>query len=202
MLAEAAFKKFMNTPGVRTVLDVGCGDGEHARAMALGGKTVSACTLDAGRIRDGIMFSLQVGDFMELEWSRRFDAVWCCHCLEHVENPNAFLKRIGSVLKPRGWACITVPPRKDQIVSGHVSMWNTGLLLYHMVLAGFDCRNAAIGRFGYNCSVLVNERTDVDVPFGLTLEEAKNFMPFDVRRQIGINASFRGQIEEMNWREV
>ena len=58
--------------------------------------------------------------------------------------------------------CVTVPPAKQRISGGHVSLWNAGLLLYHLVLAGFDCSQAETMRYDYNVSVIVKKRT-IDV---------------------------------------
>ena len=62
-------------------------------------------------------------------------------------------------LKEGGLLAITVPPRKQNIVGGHVSLWNTGTLLYHLILAGFDCSAASAACYGYNISVIVQKRT-------------------------------------------
>jgi hypothetical protein len=54
--------------------------------------------------------------------------------------------------------CVTVPPAKHNIVGGHVTLWNAGLLLYNMVLAGWDCSEALVMVYGYNISVLVEKK--------------------------------------------
>ncbi|MBA1142490.1 class I SAM-dependent methyltransferase [Mesorhizobium neociceri] len=75
---------------------------------------------------------------------RHFDAVWVCHVLEHQPNPNAFVRAYLDRLRPGGLIVATVPPTKNQIVGRNVSLWNAGLLLYHLILAGFDCRRASV----------------------------------------------------------
>ena len=60
------------------------------------------------------------------------------HVLEHQFDPQRFLRKIYECLNPDGVLALTVPPRKDEIVGGHVSLWNGGLLLYHLVLAHLD----------------------------------------------------------------
>ena len=50
-----------------------------------------------------------------------------------------FLGKIRNVVKEGGLVGIVVPPRKPFITDGHVSLWNAGLVVYHLVLAGFDC---------------------------------------------------------------
>jgi len=46
--------------------------------------------------------------------SSTFDCVICIHVLEHVENDNKAINEIYRVLKPGGWASISVPIRLDQ----------------------------------------------------------------------------------------
>ncbi len=46
--------------------------------------------------------------------SSTFDCVICIHVLEHVENDNKAISEIYRVLKPGGWASISVPIRLDQ----------------------------------------------------------------------------------------
>ncbi len=73
-----------------------------------------------------------------------YDAIWCAHCLEHQRNVGSFLEKIFSELKDGGVLCVTVPPLKTNIVGGHLTLWNGGLLLYNLILAGFDCAKASI----------------------------------------------------------
>ena len=63
------------------------------------------------------------------------------------------------MLHEGGILAITVPPTRNTIVGGHVSNWNAGLLLYHLVLAGFNCKNANILKYYYNISIIVKKNT-------------------------------------------
>lgn len=92
-------------------------------------------------------------DFMDL--SARYDAIWAAHVLEHQRNPGAFLDHCWDCLEPGGWLFVTVPPLKHEIVGGHVTLWNMGLLIYHLILAGFDARRGSYLSHGYNLSAAV-----------------------------------------------
>lgn len=46
--------------------------------------------------------------------SEAFDAIICVHVLEHVEHDRAAMQEMQRVLKPGGWAVISVPIRLDQ----------------------------------------------------------------------------------------
>ena len=120
-----------------TVLDVGSGSGEHGRLLRHFGKRVF--TVD---LKDDADY---VGDFLGLELDRRFDAVWCSHVLEHQRNVGLFLEKVYDALADVGVLALTVPIHdRRRLVSGHLSTWNAGLLCYHLVLAGFDCREARL----------------------------------------------------------
>ena len=110
------------------------------------------------------------------------------------------MKKLKSDLKPDGILCVTVPPPKHEIVGGHVSVWNAGLLMYRLVLAGFNCSNARIKKYGYNISlILPNSPSTLDS--GLPdlhydtgdIDKLKNFFPLNTKE------GFNGDITELNW---
>lgn len=158
MYGDKALSLCLRLPGVRSVLDIGSGTGSHAAAFRK--RFDRVVTID---------HSPHLGipdieaDFNEHEFSYRYDLVWACHVLEHQRNPGAFLSKIASVCQPGGHIAITVPPAKHDIVGGHVTIWNAGLLLYNMVLAGIDCSQAQVIRYGYNLSVIVKYSGPVDL---------------------------------------
>lgn len=147
MNAQEALEKAIHLPGA-SVLDIGCGDESHANAFRKAGKTVTTVSLrpPANYVSDYLLVN-----------PGKFDIIWCSHCLEHQLNPNVFLKKAFDELNDCGWMVVTVPPAKDELVGGHVSIWNESILLYHLVLAGFDCSRAKVKRYGYNISVIVQK---------------------------------------------
>lgn len=46
--------------------------------------------------------------------SEIFDAIICIHILEHIEDDRVAMKELYRVLKPGGWAVVSVPVRWDQ----------------------------------------------------------------------------------------
>ena len=137
-----------------------------------------------------------LGDFNSIEIDGQFDCVWCSHVLEHQLNVNHFLKKIFACLKDDGILGITVPPLKQEIVGGHVTVWNAGLLLYNLILAGFDCKDASVKSYGYNISVIVKKKKaelpNLKFDSG-DIKELTEFFPFNATE------GFNGQIEEWNW---
>lgn len=206
LLGEDALYK-LNTilPTGSTILDVGAG-----------AKRLHANWFEArGHIVDTVDYAgtpTYVGDYNTLQIDTEYDCVWCCHTLEHQLNVNNFLKKLHSNVKLGGYVAITVPPFKHQVVSGHVMLWNAGLLLYNMVLAGFDCSNARIKRYGYikqqeteyNISIIV-QKVETELPYEtLTYNEGdlvrlRPFLPPIPEIQQHPHASFNGDIKEFNW---
>ena len=99
-----------------------------------------------------------IGDFQKINFKKKYNAIWCSHVLEHQLTPHLFLKKIYSTISENGILCIIVPPRKPFIIGGHASMWNGGLLLYHLILAGFDCSKAKLIQYDYNIAVILKKK--------------------------------------------
>jgi SAM-dependent methyltransferase len=178
---------------VRTILDIGAGVGAHARFFRDRGHDVTTISWS-----DPPEFtSDMLGDYTRTEFEEPYDAIWASHVLEHQRDPGAFLRKLFRDLKAGGVAAITVPPAKQQIVGGHLTIWNAGLLLYNMIMAGFDCRDASVKTYGYNVSVIVRKRL-ARLPSDLVMnrgdiERLSRFFPFEARQ------AFNGQIPEMKW---
>ena len=175
------------------VLDVGSGQKEkHAELIRQAGHTVE--TFD---FYDNNTYT---GDYNSLEIKKVYDGIWCAHCLEHQLNVQSFLKKIKSNLKEGGWLAITVPPLKHQIVSGHLSLWNACLLLYNLIIAGFNCEDAKIKTYDYNISIVVKNKS-FELP-QLTYNSGDLITLYDnFPKQIIRNKKsfFDGQIKELNW---
>lgn len=184
MHAQEALLRVLKMP-FRTVLDVGSG-GPHADIFREQGKEVTTVNLyDAD----------YVGDYLSLDLGT-FDLVWASHVLEHSPNPGLFLRKCFSDLNEDGVLAVTVPPAKHNIVGGHLTLWNAGLLLYNIILSGNDCSEAMVKTYGYNVSVIVRKRP-IDLP-GLKMDNGDievlaEYFPMSVKQD------FDGRIEEVNW---
>lgn len=186
-----------------TILDVGCGAGWHTRHFANRGKTVTALDYSKHAELNVAEFSnksveFKFQDVMEFSSNIQFDALWCSHVLEHQPNPNLFLMKLHSLVREEGVLAITVPPLKNEIVGGHVTLWNAGLLLYQLALAGFDCREAAILKYAYNISIIVRKKTiNHNLLLGFSngdIEKLAPFLPTGNLKQ-----GFNGNISIHNW---
>jgi len=196
---DVALRKMLSDYEFETVLDVGSGSGEHADVFLRMGKKVDAVDFGTSPYfqERPSNYNYVQADYMLYKPACQFDAVWVCHVLEHQINVNMFLKKIHADLKEDGVLAITVPPLKHEIVGGHVTLWNAGLLLYNLVLAGFDCSFASVCTYGYNISVIVKKVSIASFP-SLCFDKGdihvlQPFFP------AGLEEPFDGQISILNW---
>jgi SAM-dependent methyltransferase len=184
-----ALARLLGVPRVRFILDVGSGTGAHADVMRDFGKVVTTISMQPP--------ADHVGDF--LEWQGQpgsFDAVWACHVLEHQQDVGAFLAACRRQLRDGGILAVTVPPPKHEIVGGHLTLWNAGLLIYSLVLAGFDCSDAMVGTYNYNISVIAKKRDIALPPLAFDngdIDRLAQFFPCRVAE------GFDGRLPDINW---
>ena len=182
-------------PSTSTILDIGAGKLQpHANVMRAHGHIVDTSDFHSG--------ATYKGDFNTVTIDKKYNAVWSAMSLEHQLNVNRHLTKINSILNPNGVLCVTVPTLKSNIVSGHVTLWNAGLLLYNLVLAGFDCSKAKIKTYGYNITVILTKQTfnmpalNYDKPDLTTL---KSYFPESLTWDL-TGKGFEGNIKEINWK--
>ena len=198
-----ALQKLLRDYAFRSVLDVGSGAGQHSRILANCGKSVTAVDLGTSVYAQehDPRVTFVAADYVTHSFDRPFDAIWACHVLEHQPNPNAFLRKVLADTAVGGPVAITVPPPKPEIVGGHVTLWNAGLLLYHLVLAGNDCRDAAILKYRYNISLIVPRRPIPDADFPELTFDSGDIDRLAMFLPDGLREPFDGDITELNWRE-
>jgi len=176
------------------VLDIGAGALEHTEIFLNKGKIVDICDYGNSIYYDKKIENIEsqirnkyIGDFNMIEFEEKYNAIWCCHILEHQLNVNLFLKKIHSLLEEDGYLAIIVPPRKPFIVGGHVSIWNAGLVLYNLVLAGFDCSEECyIKQYDYNIGIIIKKKSIKELPKNLSMDKGdiellSKYFPFEVK---------------------
>jgi SAM-dependent methyltransferase len=186
VFADEALERFAALADVRSVLDIGSGAGEQAAFLRARGKLVTTVSLGRADV---------VADYLTTNLGP-VDGIWASHVLEHMPNVGAFLGKCFSDLRDDGVLAVTVPPAKHEIVGGHVSLWNAGLLLYRLVLAGFDCRAARVGTYGYNVSVIVRKVPAVLPALAMDagdIERLAEFFP------VAVAQGFDGELPNIGW---
>ena len=83
-----------------------------------------------------------------------------------------------------------------------MSIWNAGLLLYNLILAGFDCSDAAVATYHYNISVVVKKKTIEQLPElhydNGDIDLLKPYFP----KGLDIKEGFNGIILRHNWDRI
>jgi 2-polyprenyl-6-hydroxyphenyl methylase/3-demethylubiquinone-9 3-methyltransferase len=97
----------------KRVLDVGCGGGILAEAMAARGAEVTGIDLADKPLKVAMLHGLESGsavryrlvsaEAMAAEAPQSFDVVTCMEMLEHVPDPASTVRACASLVKPGGW---------------------------------------------------------------------------------------------------
>jgi 2-polyprenyl-6-hydroxyphenyl methylase/3-demethylubiquinone-9 3-methyltransferase len=97
----------------KRVLDVGCGGGILAEAMASRGARVTGIDLSVKPLRVAQLHALESGvavDYREssaealaAELPAAFEVVTCMEMLEHVPDPSGVVRACGTLTRPGGW---------------------------------------------------------------------------------------------------
>ena len=201
-LSKHTLQKLIKDYSFQTVLDIGSGAGDHAKILHKHRKKVTALDLGTSIYaqqksnNDDEIETLKC-DFFAYEPISKFDCVWASHVLEHQANPGIFIKKCLQLTKEGGIIAITVPPMENYVLGGHLTNWNAGLLLYHLVINGIDCSNCSIMSYGYNISVIVrnNKRPDLDLTYDNgDIKKLSQYLPKFINADV-----FDGRIRKWNW---
>lgn len=141
-----------------SVLDIGCGTGPVWDLFAAKGLHITGVDLLPTELVPSMVGGSPVtyhsADFLSATLPQQFDAVYSSHTIEHVPDTERFLRAFFAHLAPDGAYCLMWPPPKPEIVSGHVHVFNPGLMLYNLVRLGIDCRDVEVVRCGYSLAIM------------------------------------------------
>lgn len=93
------------------VLEIGCSTGLMLSLLEEKGFEVFGVELSKKAAEQALKkgIDVKVGFFEKINFKERFDLVVLNHTLEHMENPIEVLKKIKSILKPKGYLMIDLP---------------------------------------------------------------------------------------------
>jgi 2-polyprenyl-6-hydroxyphenyl methylase/3-demethylubiquinone-9 3-methyltransferase len=171
------------------VLDVGCGGGLLAEALARHGATVTAIDLAPAMIETArlhaaesdLSIDYRVQDAAELaaQAPHAFDVVCCMEMLEHVPDPGAFLATLASLVRPGGAVFISTLNR------------NAKAFLLAIVGAEYVMRLLPRGTHEYERFIRPAELARWSRAAGLTLAETAglHYDPFRDRCELNADVS-------------
>jgi len=154
---------YLKQPGVRRVLDAGCGGGDfsvglHEAGLDVYGLDASESGIAAAQKRGVGTFvvSSLYEDLLHPFEATSFDAVIAVEVIEHLYSPRIFVKRARAALRPGGLLIITTPywgyaknillavtNRMDGSLTalwdgGHIKHWSRATLTQLMVEQGLE----------------------------------------------------------------
>ena len=174
----------------KQVLDVGCGGGILAEAMARRASHVTGIDLAARPLGVARLHALEAGvenlDYREIatealaaETSGAFDVVTCMEMLEHVPDPSAVVRACATLVKPGGWVFFSTLNR------------NPKSFLFAIVGAEYLLRLLPRGTHEYARFIRPSElaRWSRDAGLGLQGSRGMEYNPFTRRYWLSANTS-------------
>lgn len=186
-------------PGSR-VLDIGPGNCFAMQGFLANGHQATGIGLELEsyipkEVRE--RYALIEGDYNTYAFNEPFDAIWASHVLEHQPDKGSFIRKMHQDLREGGWLFVLVPPMKAEVVGGHLNLFNNGYLLYSLVEGGFDCSEAMVTKYGYNCVVFVQKKSFTLPALRYDegdIETLSPWFPFEATQ------NFNGLHLELNWK--
>ena len=140
----------------KTCLDIGSGEGVHTAILRHAGLEV----FQVDKYSNTAEYKV---DFIEHEFDRKFDVIFCSHVIEHQRNVGLFLDKIFDLLSDDGVLIISAPNHSvETLVEGHLNSFLFPLFLQHMIHAGFDCKNGKYLSIVEN-SFIVSKANNFDI---------------------------------------
>lgn len=189
-----------------TILDVGSAQGTAARAFKFLGKEMTTVDIADAFAAD------YAKDYLEIDFGQQFDAIWCSHVLEYQRYPGRFLDKLFSDLKEDGVLAITVPSALSPLIIGHCNIYTPLLLIYNLVLAGFNCSEARVKCYDWQFSILVRKTSNAIarisvastriIPSGYpspTVPELFEYFPRGIAGGFSSAEHVWGEVDAINW---
>ncbi len=113
-----------------SVLDVGCGGGMAAEAMARRGSLVTAIDASEAMIKTAKLHAAESGlsinylethaeQFLQMS-TKQFDVVTCFEMVEHVPDPHHTLTALSQLVRPGGWLILSTINKTPKAYLGAV----------------------------------------------------------------------------------
>jgi len=155
-----AFKIFTSYPGAKSILDIGSGRGfklyylkKYFKIRKAVGIQISKPACEFSRERLGL--EIIDKDFLDVQFGEeKFDIVTMMHVLEHVFNPEKYVKKIHSILSDGGRLVIEVPNFNSwsSVLTG--KYWLGLDLRYHVSYFTVDSLDRLLKKYNFKIKVL------------------------------------------------
>ena len=171
----------------KTTLDVGCGGGILADAMARKGANVLGIDLATKSLRVAELHAMEAGTenvaYQEIavedlarERPASFEVVTCMEMLEHVPDPASVVTALGQLVKPGGWVLLSTLNR------------NAKSFLFAIVGAEYVLRMLPAGTHEYARFIRPSELAQMCRDAGLEVQGAKGLTFNPLTQRYALNA--------------
>lgn len=197
-----ALAKLLSAYEFDTVLDFGPGTEERSLALFRVGRMVTMLVAQGKEIeRLPEEITVRRGDLQDTILPATFDCIIAAHMLHRQRDPQRFLRRLHELLPEYAILVLTVPALRYPMLHGELSIWSPGLVLYHLILAGFNCSSVKVLTQGEEISVIIEKDSIA------AWEEGKPLPPLSsLRRYLPARvdfvlepACFNGDIPNLDW---
>jgi 2-polyprenyl-3-methyl-5-hydroxy-6-metoxy-1,4-benzoquinol methylase len=119
----------------KNALDIGSGQGIHSEILEYAGLDV----YQVDKYSDKAQYQV---DFINHEFEKKFDIIFCSHVIEHQRNIGLFLDKIFDLMHNESVLIISAPNHPvETLIEGHMNSFIFPCFLQHMIHAGFNCRD-------------------------------------------------------------
>jgi 2-polyprenyl-3-methyl-5-hydroxy-6-metoxy-1,4-benzoquinol methylase len=202
----------LNHTEFNTALDIGGGEGLVSKIFKFLGKTVTTIEPGESIPRLPEFDSIEVDhkeDYLKINFDKKFDVIWSSHVLEHIRNPGIFLDKVFNDLNEGGTLALAVPYFEEndpeRIVDSHINKFSIGTMIYHLIGAGFNCKNISITVNDSELCVLLKKVSNGlhQVNTSYSLIDITKFLPETniqyAFRSDGSRLSFKFEEHSINW---
>ena len=118
----------------KSCLDIGSGHGEQSRLLRKAG--IDVLSLDKYHKNADLNV-----DFIEYDFSSKFDIILCSHVIEHQRNVGLFLDKIFDIMHKESLLIIIAPKHEaEALIEGHLNCFYTTYFIQQLIHAGFDVK--------------------------------------------------------------
>ena len=188
------------------ILEIGSRNGTAARAFEFLGKEVTTVEIATGFEAD------HQDDYLQVDFGKQFDAIWCSHVLEHQRHAGKFLEKLYRDLKEGGVLALTVPSALSPLMIGHCNIYTPLHLIYNLVLAGFDCSEVKSKCYDWQFSIILKKQSNnipsmsvaaehmgIDRKDNSYIPHLLNFFPPQISSRMTKDGHIWGEIDSINW---
>ncbi len=141
-------------PSGTNLVDIGCGIGYFLYIAKQNNYKVLGIDISkwaSKYAKEKFDIDVIAGNFLEMNIKENeYDIVTLWQTIEHLPNPNDFIKKIFFILKPGGYICIATPDVNSWIAMFYKKHWNCFMPDEHISLFNFNSMKTILELNNYN----------------------------------------------------